>query len=101
MSAYHVSPQPKTVATIVDEYGHHFARERWGWLHPNVLSTMAAEGGRIRGNVPARKRTSPLSGGHDLVSLDWDGPVGRSPALTPAVAAAALSVSASSLSRRG
>lgn len=50
-------PDPATVALIVDEYSFDAARERWSWLADKTITTMAAEGRRLkaaRGPVDTR-----------------------------------------------
>jgi len=100
VSDFHVTPQPETVATIVDGYGHPFARERWGWLSAAYLSELAAEGRRRKGLArPPCAISGPAS--HTYVGPAWDGPEISVPRLTPSVAAAALGVSVASLCRGG
>lgn len=39
---------PVLVATVVDEYSHAAARERWHWVNGHYLSDLATRGRRMR-----------------------------------------------------
>lgn len=95
----HVDPNPETVATIVDEYGHHAARERWWWIPAASLADLAAEGRRRSGRARPTGYMHCLGAGQELVNQGWDGPEVLARRLTPSTAAAALGISAANLVR--
>ncbi|QEE39824.1 MULTISPECIES: hypothetical protein [unclassified Methylobacterium] len=96
MSDLHVTPSAAKVADLVDSGGWSFAVERWGWMSPDRLRQLANEGRRAAGRVRSSVRTN---GSHNLVNIRWDGAEISMAVLPVPVAAAALGLTAATVTR--
>ena len=96
-SDFHIMPTPKAVADLVDSHGRHAAVERWGWLDAGTVWRLTAEGRRRSGRARPAGGISG-TGAHLTLNTAWDGPEISAPRLTHSAAAAALGISAASLS---
>lgn len=96
-SDFHVIPNFEAVAALVDSHGRHAAVERWGWLDAETVWRLTAKGRRRSG------RGRPVggisgAGAHLPLTPAWDGAKISAHRLTPATAAAALRISAATVS---